>query len=224
MSRTTTPRRCAQYAECPAQQGTQPQGDSPLWETIRPPQGDSDLFTPCDQVPTVTSVCAESPAHLQLGSQAYTQGPLQLPQPQGSLGVTSQDMFVVESELDGRRMDTDSPDIVPDSPMPTGPASLIGGAPNLWFGVGENDANYAYTDSIFGGADPIGSSLSLDGGEDGAINGVVMEATPSPTAESGVWCYFDDPKMDWNGQGGTGFGIWASSNPAAPGATTSEWP
>jgi len=188
------------------QQGTQPQGDSPLWETMGPPQGDSDLlFPPCDQVPTVTSVYAESPPHLQPGSQACTPGPLQLPQPQQTLEVTSQDMFVVESEPGGWWIDTDAPDIVPDSPMPTGPAPLIGGP---WLGVGENDANYPCTDSIFG-ANPIGSStnLSLGGGEDGAINGVVMEATPSPIAESGVKSYLDEQKMDWNGQG-SGNWIW----------------
>jgi len=190
------------------QQGTQPQG-SPLWEAMGPPQGGSDLFPPCDQAPTVTPVCAESPPHLQPVSQGYTQGPPQLPQPQQSLEVPSQDMFAVASEPDGWQMDTDTPHLVPDSPMPTGPASLIGGATNTWFGIGENDANCAYTDSNFGGANPIGSftSPNLGSGEDGAIHGVqvVMEATPSPATESGVWSYFDEQKMDWNGQGS---GTW----------------
>lgn len=151
------------------QQETRPQGPH-LWEAMGPTQGGSDLFAPSDQVPTVTPVYAESPPHLQPVSQGYTQAPLQPPQPQQSLEVPSQDMFAVESEPDDWQMDTDTPHLVPDSLMPTGPALLIRGATNPWFGIGENDANYAYTDSNFGGANPIGvvykSELGWRGGWD----------------------------------------------------------
>jgi hypothetical protein len=111
-------------------------------------------------------------------------------------------MVVADSELDGWRTDTDSdiPNFDPDSLMDTGPASPIRGG-NVWFGVGENDTNYAHTDHTFGGANPIGSftSLNFGGGEHGAMNGVMVEAANSPTADSGEQRCFNE-YMFWDGQ------------------------
>jgi len=181
------------------QRWTQPQADYPPPETMEPPQGDPTLLVPYSQVTTVTPVRAASPPppHLQLWPQAYTQGPLEPSQTQQSLEVTSQNMVIADSELDGWRTDTDTPIFVPDSPMPTNSTSPIRGA-DVWFGVGENDTNYSHADDIFGGGNPIGSYTSLNlGGEDGAMKGVVMEGI-SPTADSGVWrC--SDGYMFWDG-------------------------
>ena len=174
------------------QQWTQPQAGCPHPETMKHehPQGDPKLLVPSDsdQVTVVTPVRAALPPRLQQGPQADTQGPLEPSQAQQRVEVASQDMVVADSELGGWRTATDA---APDSPMSTGSASPISRWGNdVWFGVGENNTSYAYTDFSFYGGNPIGSyaSLNLGGGEDG----VVMEATPSPTLDSGVWRVFDE--------------------------------
>lgn len=203
---------------------TQPQADYPTPETMEPPRGDPNLLASCSQVTTVTPLRVASPPHLELGPQANTQGPLQPSQTQQSREAASQDMFIADSELDGWWTDTGTPNFVPDSPIPTGPASPIRGGKEVWFGVIENDTNCVHTDYIFGGANAIGSFASLDlgGGEDKAMNGVVMEATPSFTVDSEVWRRSDD-HIFWDGQG-NGDWIWACSDSPAPGATTLGWP
>jgi len=180
---------------------TQPQVDNPLPETMELPQGDPNLLAPC-QVTTVTPARAASPPtpYLQLGPQPS--------QTQQGLEVASQDMVIADNELGGWRTDTDAPNSASDSPMPTVSASPISmwGSGDVWVGVGENNTNYAYTDYISHGGNPqaIGlyASLNLGGGEDGPMNEVVMETTPSPTADSGVWrCSYEHMFRDGQGNG-----------------------
>ena len=156
---------------------------------MRPQQGDPNLLVQRNQVTTAMPTHIVSPPHpnLQLVPQAEPL-PLQPLQTQQSLEAASQDMVTADTELDGWRTDTDSdiPNLVPDSPMHTDYASPIRGGNDVWFGVGENNTNHTHTDYTFGGANPIGSfaSLNLGGGELGAMNGVMMEAANSPTADS----------------------------------------
>ena len=174
------------------QRWAQLQADYPPPGTMEPQQGDPNLLVPCNQVTMVT------PPHLQLGPQAGAL-PLRPSQTQQSLEVASQDMVIADSGLGDWRMDTDTP----NAPMGTGSASPIRGDKEVWFGVGENDTNYAHTDYTFGGANPIGSfvSLNLDGGEDGAMNEVLMEATHSPTADSREQRRFDEHTF-WDEESG----------------------
>jgi hypothetical protein len=174
---------------------TQPQADNPLPEAMEHenPQGDPNLPVLCSHLAAVTLVRAASPPHLQVEPQAYAQGPSEPSQTQQSLEVASQDMVIADSEPDGWQMDTDAPNFDPDSPMPTGSALPTGfrGGNDVWLGVGVNYTNYSHTDYVFHGGNPIGSYVSLDlggGEEDGATNGGVVGATPSPTRDSpGAW-------------------------------------
>ena len=88
------------------QRWSQPQADYPPPETMEHPQGGPNLFAQCSQMTTGTPVRAASPPRLQLGPQAYTQGPLEPSQTHQSLEMESQDTVIAASELDGWCIDS----------------------------------------------------------------------------------------------------------------------
>lgn len=186
------------------QQWTRPQADYPPLDTMQPPLGDHSMLGPWGQAVAFTPVRAASPP--QLEQQALSEGPLQQSHAQRSVEIASQDMVVVDSELDNGQADAGTPFMAADSPRsvpPTGENS------SPWFGVGEDDTSYVGVDSVFSDADPIGSrvlvGLSSGDGRDGIMNEIGnlgMEAMPIPSADLGAFGDFDMNRfMDWSGQG-----------------------
>ncbi len=186
------------------QQWTRPQADYPPLDTMQPPLGDHSMLGPWSQAAAFTPVRAASPPHLRLEQQALAEGPLQQSHAQRSVEIASQDMVVVDSELDNEQADAGTPFMAPDSPRSVPPA---GENSSPWFGVGEDDTSYAGVDSVFSDADPIGSRVGLSSGDgrDGIMNEIGnlgMEAMPIPSADLGAFGDFDMSRyMDWSGQG-----------------------
>lgn len=158
------------------------------------PQSNPNLFVPWDHASV--PIHPNSPPHLQLGPQAYTQELLQLSQAQQILEPALQNVFVVGNKPDRWWTGTDAARCMAmaDPFNPRGSEIPIGGHSAPWFGIGEDDMRHPGTASIFWGADPTASvsfarSPRSDDRGDGTMNGLGMKAIPNPSADLGVWGY-----------------------------------